>query len=130
MGTEQKLDFWLCITGVKRSRRTDALKGFHKDDKDEAECAICHLYLHVSGLECDCCPGRRVCLHHADNLCECDPTGGASSTDTPWKIWTVFCSKSAPTSQVKVGSELFELISSPCQSSLTAVCSKSVGNMR
>ncbi len=74
MGTEQKLDFWLCITGVKRSRRTDALKGFHKDDKDEAECAICHLYLHVSGLECDCCPGRRVCLHHADNLCECDPT--------------------------------------------------------
>jgi len=62
------------FTGVKRSRRTDALKGFHKDDKDEAECAICHLYLHVSGLECDCCPGRRVCLHHADNLCECDPT--------------------------------------------------------
>ncbi|KAA6416700.1 MAG: lysine-specific demethylase 5C-like, partial [Trebouxia sp. A1-2] len=68
---------WRCklwSTGVKRSRRTDALKGFHKDDKDEAECAICHLYLHVSGLECDCCPGRRVCLHHADNLCECDPT--------------------------------------------------------
>lgn len=68
---------WRCklwSTGVKRSRRTDALKGFHKDDKDEAECAICHLYLHVSGLECDCCPGRRVCLHHANNLCECDPT--------------------------------------------------------
>lgn len=61
-------------TGVKRSRRTNASKGFHKDDKDEAECAICHLYLHVSGLECDCCPGRRVCLHHADNLCECDPS--------------------------------------------------------
>ena len=60
--------------GVKRSRRTDAPKGFHKDDKDEAECAICHLYLHVSGLECDCCPGRRVCLHHADKLCECDPS--------------------------------------------------------
>lgn len=61
-------------TGVKRSRRTNAPKGFQKDDKDEAECAICHLYLHVSGLECDCCPGRRVCLQHADNLCECDPT--------------------------------------------------------
>ena len=64
----------LSFTGVKRSRRTDAPKGFHKDDKDEAECAICHLYLHASGLECDCCPGRRVCLQHADNLCECDPT--------------------------------------------------------
>lgn len=65
----------MCVcTGVKRSRRTNAPKGFHKDDKDEAECAICHLYLHVSGLECDCCPGRRVCMHHADNLCECDPS--------------------------------------------------------
>lgn len=62
------------VTGVKRSRRTDCPKGFHKEDKDDAECAICHLYLHLSGLECDCCPGRRVCLQHADNLCECDPS--------------------------------------------------------
>lgn len=60
--------------GVRRSRRTTLAKHFHKDDKDEPECSICHLYLHVSGLECDCCPGRRVCLHHADNLCECDPS--------------------------------------------------------
>ena len=60
--------------GVKRSRRTTLAKNFHKDDKDEPECSICHLYLHMSGLECDCCPGRRVCLHHADNLCECDPS--------------------------------------------------------
>lgn len=64
----------LSIAGMKHSRRTTLAKGFHKDDKEEAECSICHLYLHVSGLECGCSPGRRVCLHHADNLCECDPS--------------------------------------------------------
>lgn len=29
--------------------------------------------MHLSGLECGCCPGRVVCLHHADTLCECKP---------------------------------------------------------
>lgn len=57
--------------GVRQARRVTAPKGFEPEEKDEAECAICHLYLHVSGLECNCCPGRRVCLQHADNLCEC-----------------------------------------------------------
>ena len=57
--------------GVRQARRVTAPKGFEPEEKDEAECAICHLYLHVSGLECDCCPRRRVCLQHADNLCEC-----------------------------------------------------------
>lgn len=37
----------------------------------EDECATCHAILHVGAVECDCCPGRLVCLHHADTLCEC-----------------------------------------------------------
>ena len=26
----------------------------------------------VPAVECDCCQGRRVCLHHATNLCGCE----------------------------------------------------------
>jgi histone demethylase JARID1 len=40
-------------------------------DKDDAECVICHLYCRESAIECGCCPGRRTCLRHAANLCEC-----------------------------------------------------------
>jgi histone demethylase JARID1 len=40
---------------------------------DDAECVICHLYCHESAVECECCPGRRTCLRHAHNLCECPP---------------------------------------------------------
>ena len=39
--------------------------------RDDAECAICHCYLHLSAVECRCCPKRYVCLRHAKNLCEC-----------------------------------------------------------
>ena len=103
--------------------------GFLEGDSDDAECAICHLYMHNSAgkaarccgllyshhltagaavaagrrrrppclfrrdllcprslvfllaahgvshllpaVECDCCLGRRVCLHHAHHLCGC-----------------------------------------------------------
>ena len=45
--------------------------GMHAGCKDDAECAVCHCYLHLSAVECKCCPKRYVCLRHADSLCEC-----------------------------------------------------------
>ena len=92
--------------------------GLEQGAEDDAECAICRAYLHLSAgrgeggggtggkgallcrvspplwlsnacplalflhqpvhrvmcaraVECDCCKGRRVCLHHAHNLCGC-----------------------------------------------------------
>lgn len=57
--------------GLHRSRRTPLAVGFDAGATDDAECAICHLYMHLSAVECDCCAGRRACLHHAANLCGC-----------------------------------------------------------
>lgn len=48
--------------------------GMHSGCKDDAECAVCHCYLHLSAVECKCCPKRYVCLRHADSLCECPPS--------------------------------------------------------
>ncbi|KAK9819859.1 hypothetical protein WJX72_003401 [[Myrmecia] bisecta] len=59
--------------GVRRARRITQPVGMDKGASDDAECAICHMYVHCSAVECDCCPRRRVCLHHAHNLCECEP---------------------------------------------------------
>ena len=58
--------------GLVRSRRVDQSIGM--DDvgsSSDADCVICRLPLHLSAVECDCCPRRRTCLHHAANLCEC-----------------------------------------------------------
>jgi len=57
--------------GLVRSRRVDQHEGMDFGDQHDPECAICHLPLHLSAVECDCCPRRRTCLHHAANLCEC-----------------------------------------------------------
>jgi histone demethylase JARID1 len=40
-------------------------------DEEDAECATCRSLMHTAALECDCCPGRHVCLYHSDTLCEC-----------------------------------------------------------
>jgi hypothetical protein len=34
----------------------------------------CLMLLPWTAVECDCCQGRRVCLHHAHNLCGCHMT--------------------------------------------------------
>lgn len=57
--------------GLVRSRRVDQPVGMDFGDQSDPGCAICHLPLHLSAVECDCCPRRRTCLHHAANLCEC-----------------------------------------------------------
>ena len=55
------------------SRRLEVPVGFAAGDTDDGECCICHAYVHESAVECACCPGRRTCLRHAGNLCECAP---------------------------------------------------------
>lgn len=57
--------------GLVRSRRVDQPVGMDFGDQHDPGCALCHLPLHLSAVECDCCPRRRTCLHHAANLCEC-----------------------------------------------------------
>lgn len=60
--------------GMCKSRRLTTPTGIKPTDKEDAECATCRCLLHISALECDCCPGRYVCLHHSDTLCECQPS--------------------------------------------------------
>ena len=48
--------------------------GVSPGDTEERECATCQAYLHSLALECDCSPGRYVCLLHCDTLCECEPS--------------------------------------------------------
>jgi hypothetical protein len=45
--------------------------GMKEGDEEDAECATCRSLMHTAALECDCCPGRHVCLYHSDTLCEC-----------------------------------------------------------
>ena len=55
------------------SRRLEQPLGVADGDTEDAECVICHAYVHEAAVECACCPGRRTCLRHAHNLCECPP---------------------------------------------------------
>ena len=34
--------------------------GMEPHAKEDAACSICHLYLHLSAVECDCCPGGNL----------------------------------------------------------------------
>lgn len=61
----------LWTDGLVRSRQVMPGEGMDPEAGGTAECTICHLPLHLSAVECDCCPRRRTCLHHAANLCEC-----------------------------------------------------------
>jgi hypothetical protein len=68
---ERVLRAKLWSEGLVRSRRVDQPIGMDFGDLSDPGCAICHLPLHLSAVECDCCPRRRTCLYHATNLCEC-----------------------------------------------------------
>ncbi|KXZ47406.1 hypothetical protein GPECTOR_35g844 [Gonium pectorale] len=41
--------------------------------EEEECCTVCHCWLQLSGVECDCCPGRLACCLHGDQLCGCAP---------------------------------------------------------
>lgn len=68
---ERTLRAKLWSEGLRRSRRIDPGVGLRSGDREDAQCAVCHLFVHFSAVECDCCPRRRVCLHHAGSLCQC-----------------------------------------------------------
>ena len=40
---------------------------------DDAECAICKQYMHLSACTCKCSPGYHVCLEDMDKMCTCEP---------------------------------------------------------
>lgn len=63
----------LWAEGVLSSRQVVSQGGFGPSPvgKRDAECSYCHMKLHLSGIECDCSPGKYTCLHHAANLCDC-----------------------------------------------------------
>lgn len=44
----------LPAAGLRRSRRIKAPVGMREGDSEDAECAVCHLYLHLSGGEFLC----------------------------------------------------------------------------
>lgn len=51
--------------GIRKSARMS------NDKEEDGECHICHLYLHLSSVQCSLHPNRSVCLHHADLVCDC-----------------------------------------------------------
>lgn len=61
--------------GLRRSRQVEQEIGMQAGENEDPECIICRSPLHISALECDCCEGRRVCLHHSYNLCDCGISG-------------------------------------------------------
>eukprot|EP00897_Mesotaenium_endlicherianum_P000605 jgi/Mesen1/10545/ME000083S10045 len=72
---EAKLREKLWLEGMVKSTRMapHAASSFVGQEEDE-ECIICHYYLHLSAIACDCRPGEVVCLEHARRLCECQPS--------------------------------------------------------
>ena len=56
-------------------QREHAAGGGSGEDYDEEEkealCSVCKSSLYLSGCECDCSPGRAVCIEHVDELCQC-----------------------------------------------------------
>lgn len=45
-----------------------------KGQEEDPQCCVCHCILHLSAVQCTsskCDRARLACLHHADQLCEC-----------------------------------------------------------
>jgi len=54
-----------CVSKDANGKSIDSLQG--------RNCAICFHQLFLSGITCECSPGKVVCLSHADQLCVCPP---------------------------------------------------------
>jgi hypothetical protein len=59
---------------AKRFKKVDCTAakpgpGFGDDD---AECAICKQYMHLSACTCKCSPGYHVCLEDIEKMCSCE----------------------------------------------------------
>ncbi|XP_057978320.1 lysine-specific demethylase JMJ17 isoform X2 [Malania oleifera] len=42
--------------------------------EEDPTCIICHQYLYLSAVVCDCRPSTFVCLEHWEHICECKPS--------------------------------------------------------
>ena len=57
--------------GVVRSQQVD----YELLPDEERQCLKCRTTCYLSGITCPCSPGKLVCLHHAQDLCSCPPSG-------------------------------------------------------
>uniref|UniRef100_A0A8C5C791 [histone H3]-trimethyl-L-lysine(4) demethylase n=1 Tax=Gadus morhua TaxID=8049 RepID=A0A8C5C791_GADMO len=57
--------------GVSRSQQVD----YELLPDEERQCLKCRTTCYLSGITCPCSPGKLVCLHHAQDLCSCPPSG-------------------------------------------------------
>ncbi|KAI3370216.1 hypothetical protein L3Q82_024999 [Scortum barcoo] len=53
--------------GVVQCRQVD----YELLPDEERQCFKCRTTCYLSGITCDCSPGKMVCLHHAQDLCSC-----------------------------------------------------------
>ncbi|EDV25410.1 uncharacterized protein TRIADDRAFT_23466 [Trichoplax adhaerens] len=47
-------------------------EAFELIQDDERQCTVCRSTCFLSALSCECSPGKLVCLHHSDELCNCE----------------------------------------------------------
>ncbi|XP_072308663.1 lysine (K)-specific demethylase 5Ba isoform X2 [Eucyclogobius newberryi] len=64
---EEELRKKITKMGVVRSRQVD----FELLPDEERQCTRCLTTCFLSGLTCDCCPKKMVCLYHVKQLCQC-----------------------------------------------------------
>eukprot|EP00117_Sycon_ciliatum_P035340 scpid10968/ scgid26813/ Lysine-specific demethylase 5A; Histone demethylase JARID1A; Jumonji/ARID domain-containing protein 1A; Retinoblastoma-binding protein 2 len=67
---ESKLRENISERGVVESER----EAFELLPDDERQCRHCQALCFLSAITCPCCPGKLVCLDHADKLCACPVT--------------------------------------------------------
>uniref|UniRef100_A0A8C5A2N5 [histone H3]-trimethyl-L-lysine(4) demethylase n=1 Tax=Gadus morhua TaxID=8049 RepID=A0A8C5A2N5_GADMO len=65
--------------GVSRSQQVD----YELLPDEERQCLKCRTTCYLSGITCPCSPGKLVCLHHAQDLCSCPPSGYTLHTTAP-----------------------------------------------
>jgi len=61
--------------GITQSILVDKPAGMVEGQHEDPECCVCHAILNFSAVQCTnpkCDAKRLVCLHHADQLCECE----------------------------------------------------------
>ncbi|XP_030229605.1 lysine (K)-specific demethylase 5Ba [Gadus morhua] len=68
---EEELRGKVNAMGVSRSQQVD----YELLPDEERQCLKCRTTCYLSGITCPCSPGKLVCLHHAQDLCSCPPSG-------------------------------------------------------
>lgn len=73
----------LCIAEKEKALRKRLLdrgtteaerEAFELLPDDERQCDFCKTTCFLSAVTCSCSPNKLVCIHHAENLCQCSPS--------------------------------------------------------